>query len=88
MSEREKNRRAEQARQDAYSVQEFCDAHRISRAMFYKMQGGGIGPRTMKVGTRTLISEEAAAEWRREREAETAANAARQRHSAEAALQA
>lgn len=73
-----------QAVRAAYSVQEFCRAHRISRAMFYKMQYDGIGPRTMKVGTRTLISDEAAADWRREREAETAANAGRQRPGLEA----
>jgi hypothetical protein len=69
MSEREQTRRAAQSRQAAYSVQQFCDAHAISRAMFYKMQHSGIAPRVMKVGTRTLISDEAAADWRRDREA-------------------
>ena len=50
------------------SVEEFCTAHKISRATFYKLLAIGKGPRIMKIGTRTLISDEAAAEWRREME--------------------
>ena len=34
--------------------------------MFYKILSQGRGPRVMKVGTRTLISEESAAVWRRQ----------------------
>jgi hypothetical protein len=56
----------------AFSISEFCDAHGISRGMFYKLARQGIGPRTMRVGTRTLVSVEAAAEWRRTREAAAA----------------
>lgn len=48
----------------AYNVPEFCCAHRISRSHFYALLRGGLGPRLMKVGGRTLISTEAAAEWR------------------------
>jgi predicted DNA-binding transcriptional regulator AlpA len=48
-----------------YSVDEFCSAHAISRAMFYKLRADGRAPRTMAVGSRTLISYEAATEWRR-----------------------
>jgi predicted DNA-binding transcriptional regulator AlpA len=48
-----------------YSVDEFCSAHAISRAMFYKLRSEGKGPKTMSVGSRTLISLEAAADWRR-----------------------
>ena len=48
----------------AYSIDAFCRAHDISRAMFYKLARQGIGPRTMRVGTRQLISAEAAADWR------------------------
>jgi hypothetical protein len=54
--------------QAAYSIHEFCRAYRISVDTYYRMQRLGFGPRTMKVGARTLISLEAAAEWRRERE--------------------
>jgi predicted DNA-binding transcriptional regulator AlpA len=52
----------------AYSVDEFCAAHGISRAMFYKLGKESKAPRLMKVGTRTLFSEEAAADWRRQME--------------------
>jgi len=52
-----------------YSVDEFCNAHNICRAMFYKIMKEGTGPRVMRVGSRTLISGEAAADWRRQMEA-------------------
>ena len=52
-----------------YSVKEFCVAHAISSDMFFKLKRRGLAPRTMRVGARTLISVEAAAEWRRECEA-------------------
>lgn len=51
-----------------FSVDEFCHAHNISRAFFYKLRTRGLGPREMKIGTRTIISREAAADWRRDRE--------------------
>ena len=53
---------------DAYSVQEFCARHRISPQVFYKLRPQGLMPVTFNVGTRVLISREAAAAWRRERE--------------------
>jgi predicted DNA-binding transcriptional regulator AlpA len=54
--------------QDAFSVDEFCKRNRISRATFYNLQKVGQAPRVMKVGSRTLISVEAAEQWRRELE--------------------
>lgn len=48
----------------AYSVAEFCKAHSISRSFFYGLLKSGRGPRICKVGNRTLISREAAFEWR------------------------
>ena len=51
---------------DAYSIEEFCARHRISVQLFYKNRQQM--PRTFNVGTRVLISKEAAAAWRRERE--------------------
>jgi hypothetical protein len=48
----------------AFSVDEFCEAHRISRAFFYTLQKDNLGPKTFKAGRRTLVSVEAAAEWR------------------------
>jgi hypothetical protein len=53
---------------DAYSVDEFCARHRISPQLFYKLKPQGLMPMTFHVGTRVLISREAAAAWRRERE--------------------
>ena len=51
---------------DAYSVEEFCRRHRISVQTFYKHRD--LMPATFRVGSRVLISREAAAAWRRERE--------------------
>jgi hypothetical protein len=53
---------------DAYSVDEFCARHRISTQMFYKLRSQGLMPLTFRVGTRVLISREAAEAWRRARE--------------------
>jgi hypothetical protein len=55
----------------AYSIRQFCQAHNISVDTYFRMQRAGFGPVTMKVGGRTLISVEAAAAWRRDREADT-----------------
>jgi predicted DNA-binding transcriptional regulator AlpA len=52
----------------ALSIREFCESHGISEGFFYKLKKQGEGPREMKVGARTLISFESAAEWRRARE--------------------
>jgi hypothetical protein len=52
----------------AFSIAEFCRAHGISESMYFKMRAQGLGPREMSVGTRKLISLEAAAAWRRARE--------------------
>ena len=52
----------------AFSVDEFCAAHGISRVLFYKLLKAGTGPRVMKLGARTLISTEAAADFRRRME--------------------
>ena len=51
------------------SLRRFCATHGpISIDSYYKMARQGWGPATMRVGGRTLISIEAAAAWRRERE--------------------
>ena len=51
---------------DAYSVEEFCRRHRISVQLFYKFRDQM--PGAFRVGTKVLISREAAARWRKERE--------------------
>jgi hypothetical protein len=51
---------------DAFSVAEFCRRHGISTQLFYKFKSDM--PVTFRVGNRVLISREAAAAWRRQRE--------------------
>ena len=53
---------------DAYSVGEFCARHRISQQLFYKLKPQGLMPVTFNVGTRVLISREAADAWRRDKQ--------------------
>lgn len=66
---------AAEADADAYSIIEFCERHRISVQMYYKLAAQGLAPQTFRVGTRVLVSKEAAARWRAEREAATLAEA-------------
>lgn len=58
----------------ASSVKKFCRDHGISRGTYYNMQKRGEAPRRMKIGSRTLITDEAAADWRHEMEKVSAAN--------------
>ena len=53
----------------AYSIDEFCAAHRISRAAIYNLWRDGLGPRWLHVGSRRIITVEAAQAWARAREA-------------------
>ena len=55
----------------ASTVAQFCADHNISRTTFYQLVKDGRGPRFMKVGRRTLISDEAGADWRRAMEQAT-----------------
>jgi hypothetical protein len=55
----------------AYTIAQFCLAHGISQAMYFKQKAAGRGPVEMRVGTRRLISFESAAAWRRQREIAT-----------------
>ena len=59
----------------AQSVRQFCESHNISKAGFYVLLKNGCGPKVMRVGGRTLISTEAAAHWRRDRETEAETSA-------------
>jgi hypothetical protein len=56
----------------AYTVQEFCISHRISRSALYKLWADGQGPRRFQIGSgrssKILISTEAAKDWRRSME--------------------
>jgi hypothetical protein len=53
----------------AYTIKTFCLTHGLSEAMYHKMKAAGQGPAEMDVGRRRTISVEAAAIWRRKREA-------------------
>ena len=50
---------------DCFSVADFCARNSISRAFLYELWEIGKGPARMRIGRRTLISAEAATEWRR-----------------------
>jgi hypothetical protein len=56
---------------DAYSISQFCARHGLSVATFYKLKDQM--PEVFRIGSRVLISKEAAARWRREREVATPA---------------
>ena len=58
---------------DAYTIRQFCARHGLSIAFFYKLKAQGLTPNEIQLGARRLISKEAAAAWRRAREAATAA---------------
>jgi hypothetical protein len=53
----------------ALTIAEFCDANRISRAMFYKLRAAGLAPRLMLIGSSVRISPESHRDWRLAREA-------------------
>jgi hypothetical protein len=54
---------------DAFGIPEFCRRHHISESFYFKLQALGLGPTTMRIGRRVLISAEEAARWRAERTA-------------------
>ena len=71
-----KRRRSSRAAARTYTCDvdpAFCTAHNISEGFYYKLKKQKLNPREMKVGTRTLITFEAAAKWRAEREAASTA---------------
>ena len=48
----------------AFTVAQFCASHGgMSRTLFYELVKQGRGPKTFKVGRRTLISTRAADDW-------------------------
>ena len=53
----------------AYTVPEFCEAFRISRAHLYNLIARGQGPALLKAGRSTRITSASATRWAREREA-------------------
>jgi hypothetical protein len=61
---------------EAFTIDEFCKAFRISRAHYFNMQKAGETPRVMHVGKRVIISRQAAADWVADREAAAALSTA------------
>jgi predicted DNA-binding transcriptional regulator AlpA len=57
----------------AMSIPQFAEAHGISEGFYYKLKRQGRAPRELKLGSRTLITFESAAQWRAEREAASGA---------------
>jgi hypothetical protein len=53
----------------SYTVDEFCEAERLSRSMIYKLWQQGQGPRFYMVGSVRRISHDARIEWQRQLEA-------------------
>jgi len=56
----------------AFTIAEFCRAHRMSQTHYYELKKSDQGPDEMVVGRRRIISIEAAARWRKAREAAAA----------------
>jgi hypothetical protein len=56
----------------AFTVNSFCASHGIGRSLFYQLLREGTGPRIIKVKNKTIITSEAAAEWRLLMEEKTA----------------
>jgi predicted DNA-binding transcriptional regulator AlpA len=53
------------------SIPVFASEHGISRSLAYRFIKEGRGPRLTRIGRRTLVSSEAAAQWRARMEQET-----------------
>jgi predicted DNA-binding transcriptional regulator AlpA len=65
-----------QVQQQALSINDFCRAYGISRALFYTMAKAGTAPESVKCGRRVLIPVAAAQTWLEQRKAGKQAAAA------------
>jgi len=52
---------------DCLSIDQFCERHGISRPHYYRLREHGLTPVEFRLGTRVLITREAAQAWRAER---------------------
>jgi len=69
---------------DVLTRPDFCVRNAISEGLYFKLKREGRGPREIEIGNRIIITPEAEADWRLEREAETMA---KRREREAAALQ-
>jgi hypothetical protein len=54
----------------AYTIDEWCHWRRLSKALYFKLQRQGKGPRVTRINRKVTISREADAAWAAAREAE------------------
>jgi hypothetical protein len=54
---------------ESLTINDFCQAEKISRSMLYKAWSEGWGPNFYRIGVTRRITHRARLEWQREREA-------------------
>jgi len=47
----------------ALTIREFCAAYKIGKSKFYELAKEGAGPKTCKIGRKTLIAKQEADTW-------------------------
>jgi hypothetical protein len=62
---KKRNRRLRGPPSLAFTIQEFCDAHRLSRSKYYELKKLGLAPAETRVLDKIIITFESAAAWRR-----------------------
>jgi hypothetical protein len=67
---------------DSDTIPSFCESEAISQSTYFKLKRQGRGPREIELDGRIIISPQAKADWRAEREAETAAKREREKREA------
>jgi hypothetical protein len=65
VKERENMAKPDDVPRVAYTVPEFCEAHRLSLSMYYKLKKARQGPCEGHAGTKVIITFESAAAWRK-----------------------
>jgi hypothetical protein len=55
------------------TIAKFCEDNSISRSTYYNLDKIGKGPRVIRLGQKIIITDQAEADWQREREAEPVA---------------
>lgn len=58
----------------AYTIQQFISAYQISRTSLYRLWKQNLGPSTLRVGRKVLISVDGAEAWAKHMENRTAHN--------------
>jgi predicted DNA-binding transcriptional regulator AlpA len=48
---------------DAFTIDEFCARHRISRNLYYKLRSQGRAPAELHLGSRVVITRKAVDDW-------------------------